>query len=250
VTFDGSSVTGDLIGTASTNCWGPGESRAFRADVTSLVTGDGSYSLADMTSGGAQYNVNGASLVVTFDDGNSTNNRDIVIFDGNDSSEADAGFPSDPAGWDATLANINFTGGTAGLQFHVGDGQTFTDADVSITTANGAVSITDDTTLYDGLSLPNEGNGRDGGLWDIHDFDVTAAFGGVTGSADLTLSGMTGGSDCLALIAVVVDLVAGSAPPPPGPPTPTFAVPVDNRFALLLLALLMMGFVGWHRSIR
>ncbi len=249
VTFNANSVTGDLIGSASTNCWGAGESRAYRADVTPFVSGDGTYSLAGLATG-ASYDANGASLIVTFDDGNPANNRDIVIFDGNDSSEADAGFPSDPAGWDATLANINFTGGTAGLQFHVGDGQTFDDGDVTVSTVNGAVNILDDATLYDGLSTADAGDGRSGPLWDIHDFDVTAAFGGVTGSADLNLTGMSPSSDCLALIAVVVDLVAGSAPPPPGPPSPTFAVPVDNRWALLMLILLMAGVVGWHRSLR
>lgn len=249
VTINGNSVTGTLLGSASTNCWGPGESRAYRADVSSFVSGDGTYTIADLATG-TNYDANGASLIVTYDDANAANDRDIVIFDGNDSSEADAGFPGDPAGWDATLSGINFTGGSAGLQLHVGDGQTFPDASVTVSTANGSVVIPDDSLLYDGLSTDDAGNGRSGPLWDIHDFDVTSAFGGVTGSADLSLTGQAGGADCLALIAVVVDLVAGSAPPPPGPPAPAFAVPVDNRWALLLLIMLMAGLVGWHRSLR
>ncbi len=248
--FDGNPVTGDLLGGAPTNCWGDGESRAYRADVTAFVSGDGTYSLADLAAGGAQYNVNGASLIVTYDDANAANNRDIVIFDGNDSSNADPSFPADPDGWDATLSGINYGGGTVGLQLHVGDGQDFSDDSVSFTTVNGAFNLPDDSTLYDGFSVPDEGNGRDGALWDIHDIDITSAFGGVPANVDLTLSGMDSSGDCLALIAVVVDLEPGSAPPPPPPPPPpgpAFSVPVDSPWALLMLALMMLGVVGFYR---
>src|SRR5207244_5703187 len=37
VTINGNSVTGTSLGDASTNCWGPGSSRAFEADVTAFV---------------------------------------------------------------------------------------------------------------------------------------------------------------------------------------------------------------------
>lgn len=47
--------------------------------------------------------VNGASLIVAFDDGVATNNRDIVFFEGNDSNETD--------GWHAALPGITFTAG-------------------------------------------------------------------------------------------------------------------------------------------
>ncbi len=42
-----------------------------------------------------------AATAVFFNDGNAANNRDVVIFDGNDSNFASA---FDPAGWNATLS--------------------------------------------------------------------------------------------------------------------------------------------------
>ena len=80
-------------GPPAQNCWqlAPNNfvnSQAYFADVTSLVSGNGSYSLANFVKSGGAVNVNGASLVVLYDDGNPTNDRDIVIFDGNDSTEA------------------------------------------------------------------------------------------------------------------------------------------------------------------
>jgi hypothetical protein len=97
ITFNGTQITGVSLGDATTNCWllpsnGPpcdvpteGSSRAFRADVSALVTGNGDYALSGL-SAKTGHNANGASLVVTFDDGNPKNNRDLVFFEGNDSN--------------------------------------------------------------------------------------------------------------------------------------------------------------------
>ena len=43
VTINGNSVTGTSLGDATTNCWGDGSSRAFEADVTAFVAGNGPY---------------------------------------------------------------------------------------------------------------------------------------------------------------------------------------------------------------
>jgi hypothetical protein len=118
ITFDSSPIVGTNIGFSDDNFWGQANSQAYRADVTSLVSGDGTYSLAGLSPN----NSNGASLVVYYDDADTTNNRDIVTFDGND-----ANFPNafDADGWDVSLSGINYTGGTASLVMGVSDGQDF-----------------------------------------------------------------------------------------------------------------------------
>ena len=52
VNFNGTPVTGTNIGTTSDNNWGFLNSQAYRADVTGLVTGDGTYSLSNFTKTG------------------------------------------------------------------------------------------------------------------------------------------------------------------------------------------------------
>src|SRR6185503_17014037 len=53
ITFQGTQITGESLGDATTNCWSTppsaGSSRAFRADVSSLVTGNGNYSVSGLS---------------------------------------------------------------------------------------------------------------------------------------------------------------------------------------------------------
>ena len=225
VTINGHPVVGSAIGRAPTNCWGDGNSVAYRADVSVHVSGNGVYTIAGMSSGEG-HEANGASIVVTFDDGDRANNRDLAYFEGNDSNEP-SGFPGEDSGWHAVLEPIKYDGtGTVGIQLHVADGQKysfprFSDNTLTFATVNGSVSIPDDDTLWDGLSLSSAGAGRGGdGLYDIHDFDITAAFGGVKGLVALNLDGQERSEpaydDCLSLILTLVILPPGSAPPPPG----------------------------------
>ena len=201
----GSPVVGVSQGDASTNCWGAGSSRAYEANVTPLISGNGSYLLSGLSSA-AGHSANGASLVVFFDDGDNTNNRDFAIFTGNDSSHADAGFPSDAAGWTASLP-VYYRQGTVRATMHVADGQEFTDAAVNFATGNGAATVNDSATLFDGISLPNAGTSRaTTGLYDVHAIDITPAFGATPGTTTLSVAGAPGG-DCLALNTLVVDLV-------------------------------------------
>lgn len=205
IVFNGNLVTGTSQGSASTNCWGAGSSRAYEANVTPLISGNGSYLLSGLSSA-AGHSANGASLIVFFDDGDNTNNRDFAIFTGNDSTHADAGFPSDAAGWTASLP-VYYRQGTVRATMHVADGQQFTDAAVNFTTANGSATLNDTAVLFDGVSLPNAGTSRTTtGLYDVHAVDITPAFGAVPGTTTLSVAG-TPGNDCLALNTLVVDLV-------------------------------------------
>jgi hypothetical protein len=212
ITFAGSPAPGTSLGDANTNCWGAGSSRAYRADVTSLVSGNGAFTVSGLESGPSE-DANGLSLVVFFNDGDATNNRDVVLFEGNDSNynQVDS-FPGEDEGWHATLAGINYTAGTASLQLHVGDGQEFADGAVAITGGLGTpLNIPDTTSLFDGNSVPSAGSSRapNGDLWDIHSFDITTALG--AGSNTLSLNSDSV-SDCLSLVLAAIDLPAGAAP--------------------------------------
>src|SRR5207247_8993795 len=107
--------------------------------------------------------------------------------------------------------------------FPAADGQNFPDNSITFsTTANPPLTIPDDATLWDGISVPDAGTSRadNGGLWDIHTFDITAAFGS-PGSTTLQLDGQDILSDCLGLVLMLLDLEPGSAPPPTPTPSPT-----------------------------
>jgi hypothetical protein len=228
VAFNGVPVVPTNIGDSSTNCWGSGSSTAYRADVTAQVVlagGNGTYSV-DNLANGAGLSANGASLIVFFNDGNSTNNRDVALFEGNDSDVA--GFPGDPSGWQATLSGINYTTGTAHASFHVADGQAAGDGDVTFTATpnvggTNPLTFPDNATTFDGNSLPDNGTGRLGpgqALWDINTFDITGLFNNTPGTYSIDLTHPIA-SDCLGLIVLALDFEAGALPPPTDTTPPT-----------------------------
>jgi len=219
VAVNGTPVTGTNIGQSSDNCWGFQNSEAYRADVTALVTADGSYALTNMTKTDAQ--VNGASLVVFFDDGDTTNNRDVVMFDGNDSNQTNA---FDAAGWNIALSGINYVSGAASLQFVVSDGQTFGDGPVAL---NGTELVAADSWQGDTVPLAVGGSDNSGFLWDHRSADITARL--TPGVNDLAVtSGYI--NDCLSLIVAAVVLPAGAAPnqPTTTTTTPTTVAPTST----------------------
>jgi hypothetical protein len=201
VLVNGQPVVGTNIGLSNDNCWGYSNSQAYRADVTSLVssTGNGAYSLTGFGLGSV--NTNGASLIVFFDDGNPGNNRDVVLFEGNDSN-IDNSF--DAPGWNVTLSGINYTSGTAAMQLHVGDGQLWSDAPLIL----NALTLAAEPQIFDGTSVP-PGTDTMYGLWDIKTFDVTSFLNPGPNTLSLT-TGVAG--DCLSLVVAAVDLPAGAAP--------------------------------------
>ena len=243
VNFEGRFIAGTMLGDGSTNCWPDrenGVSRGYRADVTEMIHDDGTYSFNGLTAGtdtapeDHRFEANGASLIVVFRPREGQPTRDLVIFDGNDSSHPE-GHPEQLEGWNATLGPISYQGGTVIAEFHVADGQWFPEDDrgegVTFSTANGSIIIPDEDLLWSGRSLPTMGRSRArdfsrfeaegrlrrgrGHLWDLHEFDITEAFGGIGGEVTLHLEGMTEPRDCKALIALALGLEAGSAPAAP-----------------------------------
>lgn len=219
VTFNGTAISGTFLGISDNNCWGFANSMAYRADVSSLVTGNGNYSLANFVKSGVD--INGVSLIVFYNDGNSTNNRDVVMFNGNDSNITN---PFDAAGWNITLNGINYVSGTANAQFHVGDGQTFTDDAVVVNGTN----IANAGPVFQGDTVPNAGNGQT--LWDIKDFNITSLLTPGVNNLNVT-SGVN--SDCLSCVLIAIDLPAGAAPDQPdrGVPEPGSLALVGLAFA-------------------
>ena len=221
--FNGQPVTGVNIGISGNNGWtGFLYSEAFRADVTALVTGSGNYTVSNFNP--LTTEVEGASLIILFDDGDATNNRDILLFDGNDSTSVSG---LDRNGWNCFLSGINYTpSNSVSIQLHVSDGQDYYDGDVML---NGNV-IVPSGPLFSGTSLPfppaytnfsilpgvttNYFNLFRGALWDIQSYDITSSLSPGLNGLQLTSWQR---ADCVSLIAVVVDQATGVPPPQPPP---------------------------------
>lgn len=218
VSINGQPVTGTNQGESGSNCWGGDvTSRTYAANVKLYITGDGPYTISGLSQGG---NSNGANLIVTYKDGNDTNNRDLYIYFGNDSNAGLVdGYPGEDNAWNDTFSNLNYIGGDAAVQLAVSDGQDFGENDDGLTTFTGdAGTVTYDdsiTPLWDGNTLPDMGSSRasNGGLYDLRTFDVTGAFES-PGITSLTL-GHDLTNDCLAVTTAVVDLAASGSQPPP-----------------------------------
>jgi hypothetical protein len=237
-TVNGTAFAGTNIGLSDNNCWGQASSQAFQADVTSVVTGNGTYALSSMLTTGT-FDPNGASLLVFYNDGNATNNRDIAVFWGNDSNINNA---FDPAGWSASLSGINYSSGPATLNLIVSDGQTFPEGGTA--TINGSPFAIPE---YAGATLPVTpgGTATSGGLWD-HSSGSVASFL-VPGPNTLNFNASLPGGDCVSLIAAVFDLPGGTVTPPVVIPTAA-AVQVPTLSALglggLSLSAALWGIYG------
>jgi hypothetical protein len=194
VTFDGTPITGTNIGVDRDNCWGFANSQAYRADVTGLVTGDGPYTLSGFTKL-PDVDINGVSLLVFYDDGNSSNDRNAVAWNGNDSNVIPGDFPSE---WDETIPGVPYPGsGSASLDLIVGDGQSFADGNVDV---NGT-TIAGPGAVFQGLVGPNASDD----LWDMNTYDITSLLNpgsntlNITSPADL---------DCLSLVVAMANVPA------------------------------------------
>jgi hypothetical protein len=218
VSFADTAITGTNIGTSSSNCWSPDNeqgpytnSQSYEADVTSLVTGNGAYDLSDFvkSTDDTVSDINGVSLVVFYNDGDGSNNRNVVLWSGNDSNVA---FGDDPQGWDETLTGVPYTGvGDPSLDFVVGDGQSFDDGAVSV---NGT-QIVPDGNIFQGLSTPAGPASAGGDLWDVESFALPTDLL-TTGSNSLEVTAPLSG-DCLSLVAVAANMPAYSQAPPEAP---------------------------------
>jgi hypothetical protein len=211
VTFNSTPIVGTNIGTASDNNWGFQNGQSYRADVTSLVAGNATYALSNFRKTGVAgtiADINGVALIVFYDDGNSSNDRNVVAWNGNDSNLA---FGADPADWAETISGVPYPGGgSASLDLVVSDGQSYSDADV-VLNGNTGDPVAAGPSIFQGASGPNySGNpsGVTGSLWDVKSFDITRFL--VSGSNTLNLTSGTAG-DALSLVVALANVPA-SAP--------------------------------------
>lgn len=168
--------------------------------------------------------------MVFYNDGITTNNRDVVIFNGNDSNAPNT---FDANGWNLQLNGIHYTTGSAFLTLMVSDGQTFADDALKV---NGT-TIAGPGSVFDGNTLPGDSIGN-GNLWDIRTFDISSFL--TPGNNNLTVT--TGvNQDFLGAIVAAFDLPAGDAP--------VSGVPEPSTWAMMILGFFSVGFMACRRKL-
>jgi hypothetical protein len=197
-TLDGFSVNGDLIGTSGDTCWGVQNNFVYRAEITSLVTGNGTYTI-----GGLPNNLDlgndsqGASLVVLYETVGDPF-RTIVINDGAVSLNFTRTTHTDTiSGFDADSPLSQ-----ASVTYLIGDGQSQWDA--------GNVNF-NGTPIAAGIF-----SGIDGDFWGTHTFDVTALVTGPTATTTInnTDPGNPASPDCLLWAATIFSVTSAEPPAP------------------------------------
>ncbi len=189
-TLNGQSVSGKVIGTAADTCWNAKGNFVYRAEVTSLVSGNGTHTIAALPSSGVFVDDSqGAALVVVYSTAGAAR-RTILINDGAVTLDYETqaytdtiqGFvPDDPL----TSAQVTYI---------VGDGQSWLDGDL---TFNGSVL---DTSAF---------VGSDGDYWDTLSYDVTSL--APTSPSTTTIDdhhAPLGDTDCLLWVATVFSVTS------------------------------------------
>ncbi|ARU04153.1 hypothetical protein CCO03_05205 [Comamonas serinivorans] len=255
VQLAGQAVAGiNVGGLADSNCWmGFSNSQTYKADVTSLVTGNGSYALSNFIKPDAD--VNGAQLLVFYNDGNPSNNRDVIVFSGNDGNQYFPGPPEDPAGWAGTFTIPNYTSGTAWMHLVVTDGQdpgSGTDGDLSVGSWSQTATFSGNTVQL------GTGEDQSGALWDSVRYDITSALSPGANTLPYALTNSL--TDCISLVAAAFDVPAGAVAPAPSltltnPGTlpantaPTYAGTVQNPGTASTVDLLITG-LGYSETLQ
>jgi uncharacterized repeat protein (TIGR01451 family) len=205
ITLAGTEVTADVAATVSGDlCWGDTNTIGYAADVTELVTGNGSYIVSDPPRGitrvdseprGVLPYTDGASLVV-FYVGGGANNQVISDFTYNTNTDASGAIFR-------SFNGVNSLGLGARLTLAGPDGQSNAGESFTISGAGTPVVL---TNTFDG-SDPQEGPSfAIGSLWDTDVEDVTAVL--PSGQTTLTLSHAIT-SDCIGIGAAVLEVDQG-----------------------------------------
>ncbi len=173
LSLNGNPVLGTRIGHGPDTCWGRTDSFSYRADVTPLVAGNGTYTVTGVASGGLIL-AEGAALVVIYNSGG-TSFRTVMLADGNIVLPAVFQGQAIFGGFNAASPV------SAKTTFMVGDGQGFGNP-AFFTGSNGTATF------------PNPFVASEGLYWDTLTFDVSAEVGPGINPADSQISLS---SDCL-----------------------------------------------------
>ncbi len=150
----GTPVNGQLIGVSADTCWGAFRNYTYRADVTSLVTGNGNYTISglpgDLQTGN---DTQGAGLVIVYSSGGLF--RTIIINDGAVTLDLSTNSYTDTIG----PFTANQPNAQAHITYMIGDGQSQWDS--------GSVN-------FEGHNIANNVfTGVDGPYWGTLTFDVS-----------------------------------------------------------------------------
>jgi MYXO-CTERM domain-containing protein len=197
VSLDGESVTGEVIGRDGSTCWGDDETyflfdapnTTFRADVTSLVDGDGDFVIEGFPSYTATADTQGAALVVVYDDPGRSDLGTIVLRDGASVVDPDSGV-------DVTFDELGAFTATGGF-LHAGVG------DAEVVHLDGLMR-------FNGGSVPAPDGmqhfaQRDGAYWESITYDLLALgrLGGLGPSSQFTQGYR---QDCLVFAYLALDI--------------------------------------------
>lgn len=200
VTFNGTPITGVEIGQTPDTCWGIGNNFMYRADVTALVPGNGTYTVSNILSALSGPDGQGSSLVVVFTDGADPRTNFISIKDGA------VGFIGNGAGAGSTVNVSVLPDRTKVTAINlVADGQP-----------------AGDSILYQGVAFGGSDAfvGAEGAMWDTRIDDITNVVQVGASSVQTQVDGS--GGDCLAwsMSAIVIENNSLALPPRPAPARP------------------------------
>jgi hypothetical protein len=192
--FNGSPIAGSTIGSGPDTCWSRTNSFVYRADVTPFVSGNGTYNLSGVATGGNVL-AQGASLVVLYERvGDPV--RTITLYDG-DSVFTPVSHPSPSTTLTGFLAA---SPASARTTFVVGDGQSAFGEIASFTGSAGTVTFT------------NPFDASDGAFWDSDTVSVSSQVGAASEIATATIGFQV---DCLMWAAQVFSVATNSPVTPP-----------------------------------
>lgn len=225
----GQAVMGTNIGFSSDNFWSSLNSQAYQATVTNIINGNGNYALSGFQNANAQ--INGAAGFTFYNSPTTTGRQDVILYHGNDSNFASS---YDPAGWNFTASNINYSGGPATLTLYVSDGQNFGTDDDGTVTINGKTLAVGG--IFQGTAPAAPGAGvSNGDLTDVETFNLAPFM--TNGVNNLNIQLDAGTDDAISLIAAAFAVPAGDAP------ITQSAVPEPGSVALVGLAFALA--CGW-----
>lgn len=204
--LDGTPIVGSPMGSGASPCWPTNANYSFYADVTSLVGGNGSYTLSGFASGGTDGSdpwsfgspapeAEGASLVVFYENPSSPETV-LQLYGGADETQSGNLLTADLSGF--TVSGTP----AASTTYIVADGQ-----------GAGSEALFDESPLagseFLGAAPQAAPTYTFGNLWDDSTFDVSSS---LTPGDTSETAGVEGFDDCLVWVGQVLS-VGGSAAP-------------------------------------
>lgn len=169
--FDGNSITGSITGQELDNI-------GYKADVTNIVAAEGtglvSFTIQDANTSNNLDRLDGAGLIVLFNDPSSSDFFRVIIFEGLDFAfGVDIGLPSPD---NLTTAPVTFD--------YSADGAPRT-GELVIFAGDGTPDRPDRIDVTDNASLFNQLDGSDGAQWDTDRFNITIPAGATSTTVQL-----------------------------------------------------------------